>query len=177
MAQNRDAPAFQEYPAAMMARIPFRTMSLAGRGLLYTLRLECWVNRSVPANPRTLARVLGYAPEDIEDILPEVLPFFAVTDDMLSSPELDDYRAHLETVREKQSQGGKQGAARTNAKRQSVATETPAGDLPGDSQVTRVSLVQPSKAQHSPVKQSPDVLMTGALTEWTNEYDRHSNGG
>ena len=48
MAQNREPPAFQEYAAAMMAKTDYRLMSLAGRGLLYTMRLECWVNLTCP---------------------------------------------------------------------------------------------------------------------------------
>lgn len=34
MAQNREAPAFQEYAASLMARTDYREMSLEGRGLL-----------------------------------------------------------------------------------------------------------------------------------------------
>ena len=39
MSQNRDAPAYQEYAANLLARREFRAMSLPERGLLYTLRL------------------------------------------------------------------------------------------------------------------------------------------
>lgn len=59
MAQHRDPPAYQEYAASMMARTEYRVLSLEGRGLLYTLRNECWVNGQLPADPATLARVLG----------------------------------------------------------------------------------------------------------------------
>ena len=70
MAQSRDAPAYQEYPANFMARIQYRVMSLAERGLLLTLRHECWVNKQVPADPRTLARMLGYEVNEVffEDV-------------------------------------------------------------------------------------------------------------
>ena len=55
MAQHRDPPAYQEYAASMMARTEYRVLSLEGRGLLYTLRNECWVNGQLPADPATLA--------------------------------------------------------------------------------------------------------------------------
>lgn len=59
MNQNRAAPAFQEYAATMLALLPFRTMTLQDRGLLYTMRLECWVNVRLPYNHNDLAKVLG----------------------------------------------------------------------------------------------------------------------
>jgi hypothetical protein len=171
MAQHREAPAFQEYAASMMARTPYRVMSLAGRGLLYSLRLECWVNRAVPSNPRTLARMLGYDVTAIEEALPEVAPFFAADGDSLTCPELEDYRRHLEGIREKQSQGGKQTAAKHSEKRKQA--DAPAGDL----QVTCSSLVKSSSVKSSPVKQSPDVLMVDEVTDsWVDEYDQASNG-
>ena len=74
MAQSRDAPAYQEYPANFMARIQYRVMSLAERGLLLTLRHECWVNKQVPADPCTLARMLGYEVDEVAAALPAVLP-------------------------------------------------------------------------------------------------------
>jgi hypothetical protein len=46
MAQHREAPAFQEYPASIMARIEYRAMTLEGRGLFITLRYECGLTGS-----------------------------------------------------------------------------------------------------------------------------------
>ena len=48
MAQNRTPPAYQEYAASVIANGDYRVLSLAERGLLYTLKLECWVNHRVP---------------------------------------------------------------------------------------------------------------------------------
>jgi len=59
MSQNRDAPAYQEYAAAILARLAFRTMTLQDRGLLFTMRLECWVNVRLPSEHNNLAKVLG----------------------------------------------------------------------------------------------------------------------
>lgn len=73
MAQNRDAPAYQEYAASVMAKTQYRVLSLSERGLLYTLKLECWVNREMPSDPATLARVLGFDAADVARALPQVL--------------------------------------------------------------------------------------------------------
>ena len=52
-------PAYQEYASTMLADISFRSMNLEERGLLYTLRLECWANGSLPSDITTLSIVLG----------------------------------------------------------------------------------------------------------------------
>ena len=110
--QNRDAPAYQEYAASMMAKIDYRTMTLEARGLLYTMRLECWVNDRLPANPHSLGKVLGFSEEEITRALPAVLPFFVEQDGFYSSPELDSYKLHLVESKKKMSDGGKKSASK-----------------------------------------------------------------
>lgn len=100
--QNREPPAFQEYAAAMLSRREYRAMTLAERGLLYSLRLECWVNRTAPADPCILAKVLGYSADEVRTALPAVLAFFTFAGDELFSPELDDYRAYRARIRRDQ---------------------------------------------------------------------------
>lgn len=107
-AAGRAAPAFQEYAADMLAAMPFRVASLAARGLLYTLRLECWVNGSVPTDPVRLAKVLGLTVDEVENALPEVQGFFARTDDgRLVCPELDAYRQEQAERRARMAEGGR----------------------------------------------------------------------
>ena len=117
MAENRKPPAYQEYASTMLANISFRSMDLAQRGLLYTMRLECWANESLPSNIDTLSNVLG------QNIKPEhikaVQSFFQIDESTIISPELNDYRQHLEERREKQSRGGRKGANKTNSKAKS----------------------------------------------------------
>lgn len=170
MAQQRDAPAYQEYAASMMARTVYRVMSLEGRGLLYTLRLECWVNGSVPADPRTLARVLGYPQEQIEAALPEVLPLMRVAGDAIHCPELDDYRDHLEERRQRQSEGGRVGAAKTNGTR---AVGRSAGPT-GKPRLARGSLAKPSSEQ--PSQEQPSMEGGAVSDQWVSAYERASRG-
>jgi hypothetical protein len=115
--QNRDAPAFQEYAASMMAKIDYRTMTLAERGLLYTMRLECWVNDRLPADPDRLAKVLGCPAEDVKKALPAVLKFFTALDGFVMSAEMDNYKIYLENRRKRMSDGGKKGMQKRYAKK------------------------------------------------------------
>ncbi|SET70061.1 hypothetical protein SAMN05216326_1732 [Nitrosomonas marina] len=117
MSQNRDAPAYQEYAATMLAQLPFRTMTLQDRGLFYTMRLECWVNKQLPKDKNDLAKVLGLPVNEVHTSLPVVMTFFAVKGDFIICPELESYREHLAERRFKQSQGGKKGSTITNRKR------------------------------------------------------------
>ena len=108
--QNKEPPSFQEYASNMMALREYRAMTLTERGLLYSMRLECWVNKAVPADPAVLAKILGYLEPEIKAALPAVMAFFTVAGDEIFSKELDDYRAYLAGIRKKQSKGGKAGA-------------------------------------------------------------------
>lgn len=110
--QNRDAPAYQEYAASMMAKLDYRTMTLSERGLLYTMRLECWVNDRLPADPSRLAKVLGCDVKEVAEALPALFAFFVEQDGFYSSPELDSYKLHLADGKKKMSDGGKKSASK-----------------------------------------------------------------
>jgi hypothetical protein len=167
MSQNRDAPAYQEYAASIMARLPFRTMTLQDRGLLFTMRLECWVNVRLPNNPSDLAKVLGLPPAEVTNSLVAVMPFFEVVDGFVICPELEDYRAHLAERKRKQSQGGKLGSAITN-RRCNGQTETENDEVSSTPSSTsrlarrdsRVSLVQPSPKKPSQNQSQEKVILT-----------------
>jgi hypothetical protein len=135
MAQNRKPPAFQEYAANILANKDFRVMPLSQRGLLFTMRLECWVNHSLPSLSTELARYLGLTHQELSESLSAgVLSFFTTFGGSYICPELEDYRQHLKDQRDKQSAGGKNGAAKTNKKWKELGA--------GNSQDTRKSLVQ-----------------------------------
>jgi len=117
MTQNRKPPAYQEYAATILTEISFRTMSLQSRGLFFTMRLECWVNQRLPRDQDDLAKILGFSTAEVSASLPAVMPFFAIDDEFIICPELEDYRKHLAEQRRKQSQGGKTGSSITNSNR------------------------------------------------------------
>ncbi|NOT20608.1 MAG: hypothetical protein HOP24_10140 [Sideroxydans sp.] len=136
-------------------------MSLQARGLLYTMRLECWVNIRLPHAPYDLAKVLGVPHAQIIDSLAAVMPFFHVVDDFIVSPELENYRAYLADRKDKQSRGGKMGSAITNRKRDH-ATMQDSNKVPSitprDSRLTRrvgrVSLVKSNTEKPIPKQSS-----------------------
>ncbi|MGE5470290.1 MAG: hypothetical protein ACM3X0_05775 [Bacteroidota bacterium] len=181
MTQNRPPPAFQEYAANMMASVEYRALGLAERGLLYTMRLECWVNQRLPNKPETLARVLGFDNEEINAALPAIMHFFAIQGGHIVCPELEDYRSHLQGIRDRQSDGGKKGAEKTNGRRtpnrKTQATQGDSANPASNPRVTcgstRESLVKLSSVQ--PSKNQPlgrDVSDDG----WLSDYEAASNG-
>jgi hypothetical protein len=123
---RRSPPAFQEYAAAMLADRGFRSMAAIERGLLYSMRLECWTNGSVPANPAALARVLGLEAAEVKQGLTlRVLRHFEAVDGPESTfvcPALDNYRRQLEDRHSRMSEGGRQGARLTNTVRRGMGS-------------------------------------------------------
>lgn len=181
MAQNRDAPAYQEYAAATLAKLPFRLMTLEARGLLYTMRLECWVNRHLPSSPKELAVVLGASEDEVRRSLSSVMTFFHSDGEFIQCPELEDYREHLNDRKRRQSEGGKTGAERKKARvnlrktgRKSASEGNPEGDLKVTHEVTPRSLVQQSKAQHSQNQLTGREVssITDTDDEWFASYDQ-----
>jgi hypothetical protein len=148
MAQNRPAPCYQEYSASMLANVNFRQMPLAARGLLYTLRLECWENHQLPADSKKLSSVLRFDEAEIIAAMQWLDVFFRVSDGWLTSPDLEDYRKHLADQRKAQSVGGKKGAAKTNAGKSQVARES----------VVKLNAVQPSSTQSNSVINNRDYI-------------------
>lgn len=157
--QGRKPPAYMVYPAAMMADLNYRQMSLAGRGFKTSLENECWVNLRLPSDPDKLARILGFSAEEVRRLLPEVMPFFAIDGDFLMSPELENYRAYIARIRAAQSDGGTRGSAVTNRKRKSSKSRAdkgvesdPASKLQVTREYTRESLdkSKPNQSRSTP---------------------------
>jgi hypothetical protein len=166
MAQNRKPPAFQEYAATILSSKAFRVMNLSQRGLLFTMRLECWVNQSVPLLSDELAKYLGFNRQEVSEALSaDVVSYFKDTNGSYVCTELEDYRQHLYEQKEKQIAGGKKGAAITNKKWKEMES--------GNPQVTRESLVQ-----FNSVKLSSEQFLESANIndEFVRDYERASNG-
>ena len=92
---RRAPPAFQLYAADRLADRNFKLMTLAERGMQLTLECECWINGFVPSDRSDLARVMRC---------------FAVSDGVITSPELTAYRKKLDEYHRKKSAGGRKGA-------------------------------------------------------------------
>ena len=117
MAKHRPAPAYQEYAASLLSDRSYRLLSLSQRGLLHTLKLECWVNGSVPSDVCELSKIIGFPEDQIKTDLPGIQGWFQCDGFEMVCPELEDYRNHLELVRVARSKGGKaSGESRAKVK-------------------------------------------------------------
>ena len=152
MSQGRDAPAYQEYAAGMLSRWEFRTLTLEERGLLWTMRLECWVNKQLPADEELLSTMLGRV--ITKSMVQSLSRFFQEGDGFLTMPDLEAYREYLAAIRAKQSTGGKAGAELTNKRRRGRNKSSVTGKPPSDPRLAGESLVQSSSVQSSSVKHS-----------------------
>lgn len=193
MAQNRPPPAFQEYADHWIANRDWKLASLEARGLLWTMRLECWANHSVPSDPATLARLLGFTSEEVRRASPAVMPFFKVMGDEIICPELEDYRAHLEAARTKQSNGGKKSAANKKSVGKSLESDATQGvsrassSLKEPCKVASSNLQVPSSVKTSSVQSKPtqppkrssalvDDPFVSAYEQTETSYSKASNG-
>jgi hypothetical protein len=166
MAQNRKPPAFQEYAATILSSKAFRVMNLSQRGLLFTMRLECWENQSIPSSSNELAKYLGFDEQEISAALSaDVISYFDDSGSSYICPELEDYRQHLKEQREKQRAGGRKGATTTNKKWKGIGS--------GNPQLSRESLVQFNLAQLS---QNQSLESGNINDDFVKDYECASNG-
>jgi len=172
--QNRPPPSYQEYAASMLANNDFRMMTLASRGLWYTLRLEYWCSNPLPDNPLKLARILGFDASEISLALNDLKGVVKTVDGMLVIQELADYRRYLEERRMKQSAGGKEGAERAKANRLAQTEVDPRVDQEVSRRSTKGSLVQPSSAQKSTEKRNTVIKEEDG---WIEDFESSSRYG
>ena len=170
MAQNRKPPAYQEYAASVIASAGYRMLTLTERGLLYTLKLECWENQQVPRDPSALSKYLGINAEELRAALPQIMFYFQIKGSSIVCPEVEDYRKHLAETRAKQASGGKKGAAIANERRAQMAK---------DAAVNTIGVSQGSTTG-SLDKSSPDKLSSNSVInkevsneheEWIKDFD------
>lgn len=164
MIHYRDAPSYQEYAASILADYNFRSLTLRDRGAYYTLKLECWVNKRLPESTEALARVLGIAEDEVVHVLKMLGPFFEIEDGFLYCPELVKYQKYLDVRKKAQSEGGKRGAAKTNARHSQPPSKT---RLSSDS-LDEHSKDQISQDQYNTVINKEDLLSD----EWITDYDQ-----
>jgi hypothetical protein len=179
----RSAPAYQEYAAAMLADARYRLMTLAERGLLDTLRRECWVNIGLPESPATLAKMLGFSPAEIAAALPAIMPFFAAKDGLIVCPELEELRATYADRQERMANGGR----KSRNQKPGSAADTTASTLQGPSK-HHASTLQGRRPDQIKPNQSKAVAKEGVVPckeyeDWTgggtdpDEYRRAADGG
>lgn len=160
----RPAPAYQEYAADMLANREFRLMTLAERGMLWTMRMECWVNESVPSSTDSLRKIFNLTQSEVEIALSNnVLRFFNSKGENLFCQELDAYRQDLIARKTAQSEGGRNGGKATQAK-----TRTAKANL-------EAKLKPLSKDEERRNESNRDQLINEGLSQdqdkWLVDYD------
>jgi hypothetical protein len=142
-------------------------MSLAERGLMDTMRRECWVNGSIPKEPEELAAYLGKSVEDIKKNLSiKVLYFFREKHDSLICPELDAYRSGLADKKQRMSEGGRRGGKSTQHQNKVAKATLEAMSKPlSGNELSRgeVSGIEKQSLGEGITKQEVD--------EWNADYD------
>jgi hypothetical protein len=122
----RDAPAYQEYASDILADRRFRAMSLSERGLLLTLKCECWVNKSVPLKLEELSSYLGVNQSELQKLLTPRITSFLVTDgDSFKFVELENQKHNYKVRKDLISQGGRNGGLATQNKNRMRKESTP----------------------------------------------------
>lgn len=142
-------PAFQEYPADYLGNRDWRCLTLAQRGLLQTMRFECWTVGNVPADQEELAQCVGIAVDELAKMLTsKVLQYFNKVGDSYVCEALDNYKAYLVNRREKMVEGGRKGGKKTQGK---VSLSHP-------SSLAQANIKPLSKAKLSEVKLNQEKL-------------------
>jgi len=172
MAQNLPPPCYQVYAANRLANTSFRQSTLAVRGLVVTLEMECWVNRRLPSNPASLAKVLGLDVSELAATLSAAMVFFKIDTEEIYSPQLEDYRQHLDEIRAKQQAGGKKGANIKNKKNKRAECHADTG-LHGNLATPQVYPQVSSTAKNNTTKQSQTQSTERAVVNdpFVEEYE------
>ena len=113
-------PAYQEYPADILNNEIFMQLSMAQRGLLWTLRMYCWKNETIPVGYTNLSKLTGISEKEASKLFDEkVSSFFELefkeTDSSnenirMINIDLEAYRKEKIAAREKRALIGKSGA-------------------------------------------------------------------
>lgn len=108
--QKRPPPAYQEYASSIISTRAFKFLNFAEKGLLWHIRLECWINGSLPSDSGELSALLGGSKDEISELLKKIKPMIKISKAEIRCPDLDDYREHLEAISLTKSTAGKASA-------------------------------------------------------------------
>ena len=167
------APAFQVYAFDLMAKRDYRVMTLAERGLLFSMLCECWANSEIPAAPDELAAMLGKPGEVQGALTSRVVAFFEKTKTgTFLSPDLETYRRYVLEQRESMSKGGRKGGLK-RAENERQARE--ASSSPSKSSQATLK----GRESELESESEPELAKSGIISvddPWLNDYEKASKG-
>lgn len=106
---KKKRPAMPVYVKDIVSDERFILLSLAEQGLYWRLLCHQWLEGSIPADPRLVAKIVG---EDVTELWRAVSQFFAARDDgRLINRKLEAVRDSQDEFLRGQSEAGKRGAA------------------------------------------------------------------
>lgn len=104
------SPAFQFYPKDFLTDVKQIAMSLAEVGAYWRLCCHCWLEGSLPTEPKKLARLCGATSRQLNEMWPAIGQCFVERDGVLVHKRLEREREKQETYRRRQSDKGKASA-------------------------------------------------------------------
>ena len=145
-------------------------MSMSQRGLLSTMRLECWCNKSIPANATELASYLGLSEAELSaNLTVNVLAFFKEHNNSYVCPELEDYRANIESKQQAQAEGGRKGGLATQSHRKDTSIAKGNLKLLSRAEMNRVEL----NRGESSIEDNSDT----DTDAWVKDFDQSKGYG
>lgn len=182
MAAER-APAFQFYPKDFLSDERVRLMSHTERGIYITLLCLCWLERSLPAAPEHLAKLVEVPVPRFRRLWEGSLSacFILGSDGRLHQKRLDEERLKQEHYSRRQSDRGKDGArARWHGQESGIAqasTPDSAGipvsttrPMPSDGSSSSSSSSVFKEEQKNSVRVSGDPFADAQITERAGRF-------
>jgi len=119
------APAFQFYPKDFLTDSHVVAMNLAERGAYITLLCLCWMERSLPTDVVSLARLCRVSKTAFARLWPALEPCFTLVDGRLIQGRIERERQKQETYRRLKADAGQKGGhAKAASRRLAQAKQT-----------------------------------------------------
>ncbi len=112
MVATERSPSFSWYPKDWLSDVTVRTMSHAERAAYVDLLCFCWIEDTLPAEPKALAQLLGVSPRMFARWWPKLRTCFEEEAGRLRHRRLDQERADQAKWRASRAAAGRKGAAR-----------------------------------------------------------------
>lgn len=175
--RTKENPGLMIYPADMLSSRRYQTMSAEERGVLDSIRNECWVNGSVPANKALLAKILLLEIDEVRRGLTErVLHYLDEENGEFTMPDVERYRAEKEEVRRKQSQGGKKGMKSRWAESTDLSNSSGNKRLTNQHNKVAITPRDRVRGRDKSETESAGGVVDNEFVEQMERYERESNG-
>jgi uncharacterized protein YdaU (DUF1376 family) len=159
---SEKAPAFQFYPKDFLTDGKVAAMTLAERGAYITLLSICWLEGSLPDDPRRLAQMVGATRSEFQKLWPALAACFTVKGDALINKRLDLEREKQVEYRRRQSDAGRASANQRSTVRQPEVNHGSTGRLPEVNSPSPSSSSSPTSPTETIARVGPAFRTDGA---------------